>query len=248
MLKGQTLAPMPDLFRRLFTTFIPDFLGGENLNITALAIVGALLLAYAFFELRDRGNKRAYGFEVAPLPFWILKVLLVAGVVTAFTYQLARHRGIPMVLVLLGALVLIYSFITRKTVFGRHVYAFGGNEKAAKLSGIDTNKVFFLVYANMGLMAGVAGLAFMGRLNAASPLAGINFELDAIGACFIGGASASGGIGTVTGAIIGGLIMGVLNNGMSIVGVSIDWQQVVKGLVLLAAVAFDVYTKKKTAK
>jgi putative multiple sugar transport system permease protein len=239
---------MPDLFRRLFTTFIPDFLGGEHLNITAMAIVAALLLAYVFFELRDRRNKKAYGFEVAPLPFWMLKVLLVAAVVTAFTYQLARHRGIPMVLVLLGVLVLIYSFITRKTVFGRHVYAFGGNEKAAKLSGIDTNKVFFLVYANMGLMAGVAGLAFMGRLNAASPLAGINFELDAIGACFIGGASASGGIGTVTGAIIGGLIMGVLNNGMSIVGVSIDWQQVVKGLVLLAAVAFDVYTKKKTAK
>ena len=248
MLKGQTLAPMPDLFRKLFTTFIPDVLGGEGLNYTALTIVAILLCAFAFFELRDRQNKKAYGFEVAPFPFWVMKILLVAAVVTAFTYQLARYRGIPMVLVLLGALVLIYSFITRKTVFGRHVYAFGGNEKAAKLSGIDTNKVFFLVYANMGLMAAVAGLAFMGRLNAASPVAGVNFELDAIGACFIGGASASGGIGTVTGAIIGGLIMGVLNNGMSIMGVSIDWQQVIKGLVLLGAVAFDVYTKNKAAK
>ena len=153
-----------------------------------------------------------------------------------------------MVLLLLGVLVLIYSFITQKTVFGRHVYAFGGNEKAAKLSGIDTDRVFFLVYANMGLLAAVAGLVFAGRLNAASPKAGTNFELDAIAACFIGGASASGGIGTVVGAIIGGLIMGVLNNGMSILGVSIDWQQVIKGLVLLGAVAFDVYTKNKASK
>ena len=248
MLKGQTIAPMPDLFRKLSSDFIPDFLGSGGLNITALALVGAVLLIYAFSELRDRNNKLSYGFEILPFPLWVLKILLISAVVMAFTHQLALHKGIPMVLLLLGVLVLIYSFITQKTVFGRHVYAFGGNEKAAKLSGIDTDRVFFLVYANMGLLAAVAGLVFAGRLNAASPKAGTNFELDAIAACFIGGASASGGIGTVVGAIIGGLIMGVLNNGMSILGVSIDWQQVIKGLVLLGAVSFDVYTKNKASK
>ncbi len=248
MLKGQTIAPMPELFRQLSSDFIPDFLGSGGLNIAALALVGAVLLAFAFFDLRDRTHKVAYGFDVLPLPLWAMKILLLSTVVMAFAYQLAQHKGIPMVLLLLGFLVLVYSFITQKTVFGRHVYAFGGNEKAAKLSGIDTDRVFFLVYANMGLLAAVAGLVFAGRLNAASPKAGMNFELDAIAACFIGGASASGGIGTVAGAIIGGLIMGVLNNGMSIIGVSIDWQQVIKGLVLLGAVAFDVYTKNKAAK
>jgi putative multiple sugar transport system permease protein len=211
-------------------------------------VVAAAILAFAFADLRSRRKKVACGFDVLSFPLWALKILSMGAVLMAFSWQLARHRGLPVVLVLLGSLVLIYSFITGKTVFGRHVYAFGGNEKAAKLSGIDTNRVFFLVYANMGLLAAVAGLVFMGRLNAASPMAGTNFELDAIGACYIGGASASGGIGTVAGAIIGGLIMGILNNGMSIVGVSIDWQQVVKGLVLLGAVAFDVYTKRRTAR
>lgn len=248
MLKGQTIAPMPELFRKLSSDFIPDFLGSGTLNLTALLLVGAVLLIFAFAELRDRRHKCSYGFEVLAFPLWSLKMLFIGTVVMAFAHQLARHKGIPMVLLLLGALVLIYGFITQKTVFGRHVYAFGGNEKAAKLSGIDTDRVFFLVYANMGLLAAVAGLVFAGRLNAASPKAGMNFELDAIAACFIGGASASGGIGTVVGAIVGGLIMGVLNNGMSILGVSIDWQQVIKGLVLLGAVAFDVYTKNKAAK
>ena len=248
MLRGQTIAPMPQSFQKSISTFIPDVLGGADLNYTALAVVAAAILAFAFADLRSRRKKIACGFDVLSFPLWTLKILTMGAVLMAFSWQLARHRGLPVVLVLLGSLVLIYSFITGKTVFGRHVYAFGGNEKAAKLSGIDTNRVFFLVYANMGLLAAVAGLVFMGRLNAASPMAGTNFELDAIGACYIGGASASGGIGTVAGAIIGGLIMGILNNGMSIVGVSIDWQQVVKGLVLLGAVAFDVYTKRRTAR
>jgi len=151
-----------------------------------------------------------------------------------------------MVLVIIVALVLLYSFVTMKTIPGRHIYAFGGNAKAAQLSGVNTKKVMFWVYANMGVLAALAGIVFTGRLNSATPKSGVNFELDAIAACFIGGASTSGGVGTIVGAMVGGLLMGVLNNGMSIMGVSIDWQQTIKGFVLLGAVAFDVYSKSKS--
>jgi len=180
------------------------------------------------------------------MPVFIARLVAVDVVIMAIAFLLASYKGFPVVLLLLGVLVLIYSFITQRTVAGRHVYAFGGNEKAAKLSGIKTNRVLFWVYVNMGLLSALAGIVFAGRLNAATPKAGVSFELDAIAACFIGGASSSGGIGTVVGAIIGGLIMGVLNNGMSILGISIDWQQAIKGFVLLAAVAFDVVTKSKS--
>lgn len=150
-------------------------------------------------------------------------------------------------LILLGLLIFVYTFITQRTIAGRHIYALGGNEKAARLSGVKTQKVMFWVYANMGFLAAIAGLVVAGRLNAATPKAGTNFELDAIAACYIGGASASGGVGTVVGTIVGGLVMGVLNNGMSIMGVSVDWQQTIKGLVLLGAVCFDVYTKSRSS-
>ena len=151
-----------------------------------------------------------------------------------------------MVLIIVIVLVIIYSFVTMKTIPGRHIYAFGGNAKAAQLSGVNTKKVMFAVYANMGVLAALAGIIFTGRLNSATPKSGVNFELDAIAACFIGGASTSGGVGTVVGAMVGGLLMGVLNNGMSIMGISIDWQQAIKGFVLLGAVAFDVYSKSKS--
>ena len=157
--------------------------------------------------------------------------LIILGV-NLLTVSLALYNGIPIILILLLAMVLFYTFITQKTIFGRHIYALGGNEKAAKLSGVKTQRVMFLVYTNMGLLSALAGLVVAGRLNAATPKAGTMFELDAIASCFIGGASASGGIGTVVGAIIGGLVMGILNNGMSIMGVSVDWQQTIKGLVL----------------
>jgi putative multiple sugar transport system permease protein len=166
-------------------------------------------------------------------------------VINAFTCALAVYKGIPTVLIIVTGLVVIYSFITNRTIVGRHIYAYGGNPKAAALSGVKTKQILFWVYVNMGVLAALAGIIFTGRLNSATPKAGVNFELDAIGACFIGGASTSGGVGTVVGAIVGGLLMGVLNNGMSILGVSIDWQQAIKGFVLLAAVAFDVYSKSK---
>jgi putative multiple sugar transport system permease protein len=247
-LKGQTLAPFPVSYQKIASGFIPDVLrgGGEGLHITTLVIGVVCAIVYLISVLRDRRSKQKYDFVVSSIPVFALKVGLMMVVINTFTYWLARYRGIPNVLVLLTVLVMAYTFMTNKTIVGRHIYAFGGNEKAAKLSGVKTNRVLFGVYVNMSVLAALAGIIFAGRLNAATPKAGTLFELDAIASCFIGGASATGGVGTIIGAIIGGLIMGVLNNGMSIMGISIDWQQSIKGLVLLFAVAFDVYSKSKS--
>ncbi|MDC7233323.1 MAG: sugar ABC transporter permease [Spirochaetales bacterium] len=247
ILKGRTLAPFPVSYQKIASGFIPDFFGnGEGLHITTILIGVLASLFYLFTELRSRRGKQKYDFSVSSMPVFALKVAVLMSVINLFTYWLARYKGIPNVLVLLIVLILAYSFMTNKTIAGRHIYAFGGNEKAAKLSGVKTNRVLFGVYVNMSILAALAGIIFAGRLNAATPKAGNLFELDAIASCFIGGASATGGVGTIVGAIIGGLIMGVLNNGMSIMGISIDWQQTIKGLVLLFAVAFDVYTKTKS--
>jgi len=176
----------------------------------------------------------------------IVQMVLVSAFIMLFSVWLARYKGVPFIFLIIGLLVLLYAFFTTRTVPGRFIYAMGGNEKAAKLSGINTNQMLFLAYVNMGFLAAVAGIAYTARLNAASPQSGLNFELDAIAACFIGGASAYGGKGTVVGSIIGALVMGVLNNGMSILGIGSDIQQIVKGLVLLFAVSFDVLSKKKS--
>ncbi|MGL1892973.1 MAG: sugar ABC transporter permease [Spirochaetaceae bacterium] len=247
LLKGRTLAPFPKSYQKIASGFIPDILGdGKGLHLTTIVIGIICSLLYIFFMYKKRLGKKQFKFEISsPLSF-ILSTSAMVIVINLFTIWLALYKGIPNVLVLLASLVLIYSFMTNKTIIGRHIYAFGGNEKAARLSGVKTNKVLFGVYVNMAVLAALAGIIFSGRLNAATPKAGNLFELDAIAACYIGGASATGGIGTIIGAIIGGLIMGVLNNGMSIMGVSIDWQQAIKGLVLLSAVAFDVYSKKRT--
>ena len=175
------------------------------------------------------------------------KLALVGVVMFCFSYLLADARGLPIVGLILFVLIAIYSFIMSSTVFGRHVYAIGGNVDAATMSGVNTRRIDFLVMTNMGLLSGLAGMVTAARLTAANPKAGTNFELDAIAAAFIGGAAVTGGVGTVVGAIIGGFVMGVLNNGMSLMGISIDWQQAIKGLVLLAAVAFDVWNKRRTA-
>ena len=250
MLKGLTIGPFPDVFQQISSGFVPDFLSGvaggeESLNVTALVVGAAIALLYLLFQLSRRIYRRRKGYESADIPFFIAKVVLVVVVIALASYWLASYRGIPIILVIIGILVVAYSFFTSRTVPGRHLYAMGGNERAAQLSGINTNKVLFFAYVNMGVLSAIAGIAVSSRLNAASPLAGQNFELDAIAACFIGGASASGGIGTIVGAIIGALVMGVLNNGMSILGIGSDIQQVVKGLVLLLAVAFDVVSKRK---
>ena len=186
-----------------------------------------------------------FGAEVPSAASFTVKLVLSCVAIVFFCFWLGRYEGIPSVLILLAILFLIYYFFTTKTVMGRQLYALGGNEKAAKLSGIDTKRIKFLAFTNMGLLAAVAGIVFSGRLNAATPKAGTGFEMDAIASCYIGGASATGGVGTVGGAIIGALIMGVLNNGMSILGINVDWQQAIKGVVLLIAVLFDISSKNK---
>lgn len=247
ILKGQTKAPPAPQFQSLAAGFLP----GENFKLFGMngvaLIVGVLLsLIVIYLLVRSRAIKSRNGFEVIPLWMEIVKIGLIVAAIGLLMTRLAMYKGIPIVLVLLASLIGIYTFITQRTIAGRHVYARGGNEKAAHLSGVNTDRVMFWVYTNMGLLAAVAGLVVAGRLNAATPKAGNGFELDAIASCYIGGASASGGVGTVVGAIIGALVMGVLNNGMSIMGVSVDWQQAIKGMVLLGAVTFDVYSKQKS--
>lgn len=246
VLQGTSLAPLPGQYTFMASGFIPDIanLGGLNILSIILGVIASVL--YVLRELNSRKNKKKYGFEVSPYTTFIPRVIGILIIINAFAFALASYKGVPMVLIIVIVLVLIYSFITLKTIPGRHIYAFGGNTKAAQLSGVNTKKVMFWVYANMGVLAALAGIIFTGRLNSATPKAGVNFELDAIAACFIGGASTSGGVGTVVGAMVGGLLMGVLNNGMSIMGISIDWQQAIKGFVLLGAVAFDVYSKSKS--
>jgi len=247
MLQGVTLGPLRGAILFIATDFVPDdivipIFGGLRLMTMLIAIVLSIL--FVVLQILARRKRQSYGFEVPHIGLFLAQLVIVSGVIVFFAYLLAQHRGIPMVLTIVALLVLIYAFITNRTVFGRRIYAFGGNKMAARLSGINTKRLMFLVYTNMGLLAALAGVLFAGRLGSASPKAGEGFELDAIAACFIGGASTTGGVGTIVGAIIGGMLMGVLNNGMFLIGVPIDWQQVVKGGVLLLAVAFDVLSKR----
>ncbi len=246
ILQGTSLAPMPESYNFLAAGFVPDIVNIEGINLLAILIGILASIIFIVSQIIERANQKKFEFEVSPPAAFIVKIVAFVCVIMAFTYALAVYRGIPVVLLIVAGLVIIYSFITNRTIVGRHIYAYGGNPKAAALSGVKTKKILFWVYVNMGVLAALAGIIFTGRLNSATPKAGNGFELDAIGACFIGGASTLGGVGTVVGAIVGGLLMGVLNNGMSIMGVSIDWQQAIKGFVLLAAVSFDVYSKSKS--
>jgi len=245
MLRGTSLAPMPLDYTFVAAGFLPDFQGPGGVQTIAISSAVVVSIGLVVWQFMARKKRQSYGFEVPHIGLFIAQLAVVCAIIIFFAYRLAQHRGLPMALVLVAVLVVIYSFITMRTVFGRRIYAFGGNATAARLSGINTKRVMFMVYANMGLLAALAGIIFTGRLNSATPKSGDGFELDAIAACFIGGASTTGGVGTIVGAIIGGLLMGVLNNGMAIMGVSIDWQQAIKGMVLLVAVAFDVLSKKR---
>ena len=247
LLEGQSVGPFPRGFQLLSSGFIPEFFADTgSVRITSLLVgvaAAAILLAV---KVHGRRKQVKHGMEEEPAVFFLLKNVLFAAAIIAFSYLMASYKGMPNVLIIMFALMVIYTFVTNRTTIGRRVYAVGGNEKAAKLSGIKTERVSFYTFVNMGMLAALAGLIFAARLNTATPKAGTGFELDVIAACFIGGASASGGIGTVIGALVGAFLIGVLNNGMSIIGVGIDWQKVVKGLVLLAAVFFDVYNKNKS--
>ncbi|QDZ00426.1 sugar ABC transporter permease [Nitratireductor mangrovi] len=246
LLEGQSVGPFPGSFQVLSTGFIPDIFGIGRPNGTAIAagIVAVALILWLGF--RDRAHNRQYGIEGEPMAFFIVRNAIVAGALLFVAYKLSTFRGLPNVLISMVVLTIIYAFLTENTTLGRRIYALGGNEKAAKLSGIKTERLTFLAFVNMGMLAALAGLIFAARLNTATPKAGFAVELDVIAAVFIGGASMSGGVGKIVGAVVGAFIMGVMNNGMSIMGIGIDYQQVIKGLVLLAAVFFDVYNKSKS--
>lgn len=246
VIQGQTIAPFPDAFRSLSSSFIPDLFGGGEIKLFTIFIGILLSIIFIISELRTRKSDLKYNFHTLAYPMFIAKIALLVIIINSFTYVLALYAGIPYVLLILLFLVVGYTFLMNKTVTGRHIYAVGGNINAAHLSGVKTKKMKFMVFINMGILAALAGLIFAGRLNAATPQAGNLFELDAIAAAIIGGASFTGGVGTVFGAVIGALVMGVLNNGMSLMGIGIDWQQAIKGLVLLAAVAFDVINRNKS--
>ncbi|MGR3632024.1 multiple monosaccharide ABC transporter permease [Limimaricola soesokkakensis] len=252
LLEGQSVGPFPREFQALSTGFVPDLFpwleqlsGAKRMNglsvIAGVALAGVLV----WLGLRNRARNKAYGIEDEPSGFFWARNALVAGAIVFVAWKLSTFRGLPNVLITMAVLTALYAFLTEQTTLGRRIYALGGNLKAAKLSGIKTERLTFLTFVNMGMLAALAGLIFAARLNTATPKAGVAFELDVIAAVFIGGASMSGGVGKIVGAVVGAFIMGVMNNGMSIMGIGIDYQQVIKGLVLLAAVIFDVYNKSK---
>lgn len=246
LLAGQSVGPFPDNFQLLSAGFIPDVFSAEGLRVTSLLLGVAVAAALAVAGVRARANRIRHGVHVEPIALFALRNAVFAALLIGLSYMLASYRGLPNVLIVMALLIVFYNFVTSRTTVGRRIYALGGNEKAAKLSGIKTERLSFYAFVNMGVLAALAGLVFAARLNTATPKAGLGFELDVIAACFIGGASASGGVGKVMGAVIGAFIMGVMNNGMSILGIGIDYQQVIKGVVLLAAVLVDVYNKNKS--
>ncbi|MDB6182453.1 multiple monosaccharide ABC transporter permease [Paracoccus fistulariae] len=245
LLAGQSIGPFPKSFQALSNGFIPDIFGVGRPNVLAMAIGVAAVLVLVWLGLRTRARNARYGIEDEPMGLFVLRNAIVAAALLFVTWKLAWFRGLPNVLLSMVILTIVYVFITERTTLGRRVYAVGGNAKAAKLSGIRTERLTFLTFVNMGVLAALAGLIYAARLNTATPKAGFAVELDVIAAVFIGGASMAGGSGKIVGAVVGAFIMGVMNNGMSILGIGIDYQQVIKGLVLLAAVFFDVYNKNK---
>ena len=265
VLDGITIDPFPADYLTMFTSYFPSFDSGyfqeqlasglSRAEVRAgmsaivfsktMTVTAVIVIAYLVGIIYSRVSKIKKGYEVEPLYAFLFQHVLALAAIIASCVLLGENKGIPVILILIAVVVIVYAFIANKTVVGRRIYALGGNEKAAKLSGVNTSRLLFLSYVNMGLLAAVAALVCVARFNSASPMAGTGYELDAIGACFIGGASAYGGVGTVGGAVIGAIFMGVLNNGMSILGIDANWQKAVKGLVLLAAVVTDVMSKKR---
>ena len=250
LLKSLTVGPLPADYAFIGTGFLPTIkipFGGEEstLDLVCIIIAAVVTVFLIISEMNTIKTNNKYGF--ANLVPWqmIAKDVVILAIVWFFFYKLGRYKGIPVQLVVLGVIVAIYHFVTSKTVAGRQIYAMGGNAKAARLSGINTKHVFFWVYVNMGVLASIAGIVLSARQGGANPKMGDGIEMDAIASCYIGGAAASGGVGTIIGAVVGALVMGVLNNGMSMCGMSTDMQKVVKGAVLLGAVVLDVTTKKK---
>lgn len=263
ILDGKPIAPFPEKYLNLFESFLPvsteetwEKFGeleifGEYVDkltfMVTMIVTFVCVLAYITLEIISRQKKIKNKYTVSSKASFIVKLVVLSLVIVLLGQFLARDRGLPVILILLAIVIAVYGYFTQNTVPGRYLYAIGGNEKAARLSGINTKNVMFFAYTNMGFISAIAALVCVARLNSAQPTGGQNYEMDAIASCFIGGASAYGGTGTVTGAVIGAIFMGVLNNGMSILGVDMNWQRAVKGLVLLAAVIFDVLSKKRKA-
>ncbi|MEU2201596.1 multiple monosaccharide ABC transporter permease [Isoptericola sp. NPDC019482] len=247
VLDNKSLSPFGGTYYDIANGFLNGLLGGNGFDVFTLVIFGIAVVGFGVSQWRTRQGKIAYQQTVESMPLFVVKLVAVAVVVMWFGYQLSISRGLPIVLIILAVLIIAYTLVTQKSVFGRHVYAVGGNRHAAELSGVKVRKVNFWIFVNMGVLASVAGVVYSSRMNGAQPGAGNMFELDAIAACFIGGASTTGGVGRVGGAMIGGLIMAVMSNGMQLMGVPQSMQQVVKGLVLLLAVAFDIYNKRRAS-
>ena len=225
--------------------YVPDLLGGSGMNLTCIVAGVVIAVIYALLVFKKRVDAKKAGYSVGPLSSDIIRTVIIAGAVIWFFFMLSQYKGIPTSLIWIGVVLLAYAYITANTTMGRYLYAVGGNEKATNLSGIDSRKVYFFAYVNMGLMSGLAGILTVARATHAEPTFGQGYEMDAIAACFIGGASAYGGEGNVFGIVIGALLMGVINMGMSIVGVEANYQKVVKGIVVLVAIVFDVLSSKK---
>ena len=251
ILKAQTKGPLPASYNWIGTGFLPTIRvmenanGGKGIDLICLVVAAVISVLIVLAEIKAIATAKKHGLPTAPAWQLIIKDAVIIGIVCFFFWKLANYNGIPVVLVLMAILVGIYHFITTNTVAGRQVYAMGGNAKAARLSGINTKKVFFWVYANMGLLAAVAGIVLSARNQSATPKAGDSFEMDAIASCYIGGAATSGGVGTIIGAVVGAFIMGILNNGMSLAGYDTNIQKIVKGMVLLGAVTVDLVSKRK---
>ena len=249
VLQGFTVGIDNETFLNVFgggaDCYIPDFAHGATFNTTCMIAGIAIAVIYVVLVLRNRISAKANGYEVDPLVSVLVKTIIICVVIVWLFYKLANYKGIPTSLIWIALVLLVYSYITTRTTIGRYLYAVGGNEKATRLSGIDSRKVYFFAYVNMGLMAGLGGILTIARATQAQPTFGQGYEMDAIAACFIGGASAYGGEGGIFGVIIGAVLMGVINQGMSIMGIDANYQKVVKGLVLLFAIIFDVMSNKK---
>ena len=249
VLGGKTCTVSNAQFLKVFgggaECYVPDLLGGgEGMNLLCVIVGVVACVLYIALTLRTRFVRIKKGYAVEGWLPVIGRMVIISAVCIFFFYKLAQYKGIPTALIWVVLVVAVYAYITSKTTIGRYLYAIGGNEKATKLSGIDTRKIYFFAYANMGFLAGLAGIMTIARMCSAQPTYGTSYEMDAISSCFIGGASAYGGVGTVPGVIIGAVLMGVINLGMSIMGIDQNYQKVVKGAVLLAAVIFDVMSKK----
>ena len=249
VLGGASVGPFPKSFQLLSSGFVPDLFAvemfGGPFNMLAMLIGIIVTALIIYFNIKERRNEQAHGLAEEPDVIFLGRNILIAVAFLGFSFLMARYKGLPNVLIVMFALIALFVFLTTRTTMGRRVYAMGGNEKAAKLSGINTERLTMMIFVIMGALAALAGLIFAARLNVATPKAGAGFELEVIAACFIGGAATTGGVGKIVGAVIGAFIIGVMNNGMSIMGVGIDWQQVIKGIVLMLAVFLDVYYKKK---